>query len=915
MSLVSYYDLRTIQKLKFHTVFSILLLTTFLLGCKRHDDPDAAIVDVSEISVDGIILKNWYLLGPFLSNGQADYLNYDNLKTYNSDEASIDFDQIKRIKAYNDIQSQQGKLVYGIYKSMVHIVDFNEVLGINPEPSVSGNMYAACEIYSDKEKTIRLDFTSDDGAKIWLNHKQVLSIDKASSVRDYENYIELCLKKGYNFLLIKVYNGANNWQMIAKLQNDSPEGMEQYLRTCNNILTNNFLNNSIIDKHSIVELVKAISGQNRFIRIYNSQSQICFNDSIKDQINVASFQNGLYTLYLDINNITLQQFFYKGNLIEEINSIISKLSKVQHKGKVKNSIDAYIYRYRHLMKPQNAPKTFSESQLWQTKMISIYCNLKHITDKIEKSEDPIKDAPGFHIGTFISDIDDHVQYYLINVPQSYTASRKYPLMFFMPFIETAHRPYLECVKTANQAVTDNFQRLADKYDVCVVRPFGREVDKYNFNSIFETDFFETLNSVKENFNIDTARLYLTGSCSGGFKALELATRYPDMFAAIGLISPIFKKNYTNDSLLIMNEPYNFINNISNIPVYILHSSVDIHTPVISSDEFIEKAKGDNMHNIQYYRTDKILDMYYWEQHSDSVAAFITKYSLNSQPKNINFSTNQLKYNTAYWFKIADKAGSIAKVEIKFSSDNVINLISQNVNSFELDLEKTPYNEFLPLKIYENNKLIFNITTKEKVLKFGRESINKLHKITTVEGPFNDALIHSFIIVKGTTGTPNENRKISDLADSINAMWNFRFFNRCRIKKDIEVTDDDIKNSNLVLLGNFTSNEILKQINNKVPLTIKATEIIVGKEHVKGENLGFYMVYPNPLNPKKYVAIIGYNKEISLGYSDVGNSQYESTGNISENDISGYGFYDYKVWINSGQYFTTKIKGFFDNDWN
>lgn len=914
MSLMNYYEFRTIQKVKILTIFSILLMTTFLLGCKRHDDPDAAIVDVSEISVDGIILKNWYLLGPFLSNGQADYLNYDNLKTYNSDEASIDFDQIKRIKAYSDIQSQQSKLVYGLYKSKVHIVDFNEVLGINPEPSVSGNMYAACEIYSDKEKAIRLDFTSDDGAKIWLNHKQILSIDKASSVRDYENYIELDLKKGYNFLLIKVYNGANNWQMIAKLQDDSPEGMEQYLKTCNNILTNNFLNNSIIDTLSTVELVKEISGQNRFIRIYNSQSQICFNDSVKNKINVTSFQNGLYTLYLDINNTTLQQFFYRGNLIDEINSIISKLSKMQLGGSVKNSIYAYTYRFNHLMNPRNTPKTFSENQLWQTKMISIYSNLNHILDKIKKNEDPIKNAPGYHIGTYISDIDNHVQYYLINVPQSYTKSRKYPLMIFMPFIETAHRPYLECVKTANQAVTDNFQRLADKYDVCVVRPFGREVDKYNFNSIFETDFFETINSVKENFNIDTTRLYLTGSCSGGFKALELATRYPHMFAAIGLISPVFKKNYSNESLLILNEPYNFMKNISNIPVYILHSSVDIHTPVISSDEFVEEAKGYNMRNIHYYRTDRILDMYYWEQHSDSVAEFITKYSLSSQPGNISFSTNQLKYNTAYWFKIIDKADSIAEVEVKSNSDNTINILTQNVNSFELDLEKMPYDKSMPLKVYENNKLIFNNTTTEKVLKFGNENINKLHKTSTVEGPLNDALIHSFIVVKGTIGNSTENRKISNLSDSLSAMWKSKYFNECRIKKDIEVTDDDIKNSNLVLIGNFASNKILKQINNRIPLCINATDIKIGKEQVKGENLGFYMIYPNPLNPKKYVAIIGYNKEISLGYSDVGNSQYESTSSISVQDISGYGFYDYKVWSNSGHYYSTQTKGFFDNNW-
>jgi hypothetical protein len=47
-----------------------------------------------------------------------------------------------------------------------------------------------------------------------------------------------------------------------------------------------------------------------------------------------------------------------------------------------------------------------------------------------------------------------------------------------------------------------------------------------------------------------------------------------------------------------------------------------------------------------------------------------------------------------------------------------------------------------------------------------------------------------------------------------------------------------------------------------------------------------MIYPNPLNKDKYVAIIGYN-----------NPEYISLGSEREifNDVSDYGWYDYKVW--------------------
>ena len=219
------YKISLFHKLRLLFMFSILLFITLLTGCEKHDGSYAAIIDASEIPIDGIILKNWYLLGPFLSNGKGDYLNNDNLTTFKKAESSIDFKQLKEITNPTDTFNQERKLFWGIFNSKTHIIDFNEALRIDPEPSINANIYAACEIYSDKEKKLRLDFTSDDGAKIWLNHKQILSIDKASSVHDYENYIELDIKKGNNFLLIKVYNGGYSWQMIAKLQNKESKGV------------------------------------------------------------------------------------------------------------------------------------------------------------------------------------------------------------------------------------------------------------------------------------------------------------------------------------------------------------------------------------------------------------------------------------------------------------------------------------------------------------------------------------------------------------------------------------------------------------------------------------------------------------------------------------------------------------------
>jgi hypothetical protein len=78
------------------------------------------------------------------------------------------------------------------------------------------------------------------------------------------------------------------------------------------------------------------------------------------------------------------------------------------------------------------------------------------------------------------------------------------------------------------------------------------------------------------------------------------------------------------------------------------------------------------------------------------------------------------------------------------------------------------------------------------------------------------------------------------------------------------------------------------------------------QKTEGNKLCFYLVYPNPLNQNRYIAIIGYNNPdfISLG----------SENNDPYNDVSNYGWYDYKVW-NDSPFNDVKLSGYFDCRWN
>ena len=77
----------------------------------------------------------------------------------------------------------------------------------------------------------------------------------------------------------------------------------------------------------------------------------------------------------------------------------------------------------------------------------------------------------------------------------------------------------------------------------------------------------------------------------------------------------------------------------------------------------------------------------------------------------------------------------------------------------------------------------------------------------------------------------------------------------RVKTDAEVTEKDIAESHLILFGSPEGNTLMARVLPKTPVQIVSpSEIRVGDRTFKGESLGISFIYPNPLNPKRYVMI-------------------------------------------------------------
>jgi hypothetical protein len=82
----------------------------------------------------------------------------------------------------------------------------------------------------------------------------------------------------------------------------------------------------------------------------------------------------------------------------------------------------------------------------------------------------------------------------------------------------------------------------------------------------------------------------------------------------------------------------------------------------------------------------------------------------------------------------------------------------------------------------------------------------------------------------------------------------RFRGEARLRDDVAVTEDDIVANNLLLWGDPGSNKLLARIADKLPIRWDAQNLRVGARSYPAAHHVPVLIYPNPLNPKRYVVL-------------------------------------------------------------
>ena len=219
-------------------------------------------------------------------------------------------------------------------------------------------------------------------------------------------------------------------------------------------------------------------------------------------------------------------------------------------------------------------------------------------------------------------------------------------------------------------------------------------------------------------------------------------------------------------------------------------------------------------------------------------------------------TYTLKYNKMHWLTIdaLNRHWDEARVVIKPVGDE-LQIIATNVAAMTV---KPP--EGHPRKVRINGEESLEIPANGSFVHDGASwkagQPQGLRKKSGLQGPIDDGLMDSFIFVKPSKACRSETVEKWVNAEFEHAVthWRRQMRGDAVVKLDTEITEKDLAESNLVLWGDSQANQVLARIADKLPIKWTAEQVIVGEDKYDAAHHAPILIYPNPLNPEKYVVL-------------------------------------------------------------
>ncbi len=501
-------------------------------------------------------------------------------------------------------------------------------------------------------------------------------------------------------------------------------------------------------------------------------------------------------------------------------------------------------------------------------------------DSLKRGAAPWAGDAGLVVRGYVSKIDGSVQPYGLVIPSSFSPTRPHHWR-----LDTWFHGRNELLSEIN-FLWDR-ERNPGEFtpgDTIVLHLYGRYCNASKLAG--EVDLFEALDAVKRQYQIDENRIVIRGFSMGGASAWHFAAHYAGLWAAAApgagfSETPDFLKVWQKETLKPtpwetklwhLYDATDYAVNLSNCPLVAYSGEIDGQKQAADIMARALAEEGMQMTHIigpntphRYHPDSKIVI-------NREIDAIVAK-GRDTAPRKIRFTTWTLAYNQMKWVTIDSlgKHWERARLDAEVLNDHVLSVSSSNVTAFTLsmgpgtsplDVMHKPIVTIDGQPVTAAAPMTDRSWTAHFIKSGGKWAASDtageagLHKRHGLQGPVDDAFLDSFIFVRptGTALAPGVAGWVS--AEQAHAIkeWRRQFRGEAQVRDDTQIGDAEIAASNLVLFGDPGSNKVLARIADKLPVRWTADSILAGKQHWPASTHAPILIYPNPLNPRKYVVL-------------------------------------------------------------
>jgi len=749
-------------------------------------------------------------------------------------------------------------------------------------------MYAAANVVSPEDADVVLMMGANSPLKLWLNDK-VLATSRASTIghdSDIRYVLPVHLKKGANTVLVKMFCFPNRNEFSLRFGTD---------KSVREFVANHGGLRDLVEQAVVPAGDPLVVSENlRFFGATTAEflqaGKVVKQVPVADGLSTKGLPSGLYTLR--VGDFT--EDVYLG-VADDIYKTYQ--ARCDAMGTTERLAPCGTLPALKEITVPTGPK-FSFRLDWQKRALFYVAQIEWNLRNAQAKELPLGEQLGTHLVAYRSPIDGQVQHYILHLPRGYDGSHPIPLVIHCPH-NTRDKPFLTGPTVFDTDWVRKLAQFGDEDGVAVLWPHAR--GQYYYVPMAFSDVMDVLAAVEKEHRIDPRRVYLMGDCEGAAFAMGLAESYPDRFAALGLMNTITGSRFPTAYWHLAHDLTLQAENLRNIPLQLVHGKLFPHSPSSQSVRFADAAKAKGL-NPSVVLLDGDAR---WDDRDPSRLSFEFFHDkvTPEAPEHVSFVTARLHHDTAYWLRVKSliDAGDAGKVDAHFEAPNEITATTENIGELE----------FLPGKLGVANKVSLTINGEQRdVVVDGLNPVSismqpsdagpQIHKNHQLGGPVSDAFAGPFLLIDNTLGDEAERTRENKLVDKLAQGWQETLYIPCQRKRDKDVTDADLRDYNLVMVGTRATNTLLKRMGDRLPVAIDANSIRIGDATYEGSSLGIAFVYPNPLNPNRYVVLMTSNN-----FTDF---------TMPARNLGIGGWFDIAVWRRPQGYPQLIWAGYWDSNW-